>query len=230
MKNKKWILTSIIVAVAAAVAFLLFVMVRDLWPLVQEILKNQNDEQKSVDYIKAYGARGIPILIGIEALLAATNLFSGDPIHILAGLCYGVFLGSIIVIVGIAIGNAAIFLLFRQFRKLFSPLARPKKRHLIDVKKLEKMKHPEIIAGIAYIVPGLPDLVVPYVFSKIKISFWRYMLVITIASIPGVVLMTLTGSMLAYGNWEFVIGLVIVMVLATIIVFLNRKRIMKAFR
>jgi uncharacterized membrane protein YdjX (TVP38/TMEM64 family) len=203
-------------------------MLRDLWPLMQELIQNQNDEQKSVDYIKAFGAKGVPILIIIEALLAAISVISANPIHILAGLAYGVVLGSIIAVVGVAIGNVILFLLFRQFRKLFSPLIKPKKEHFLSIDKLNEMKHPEIIAGIAFALPGLPDLIIPYVFSKTKVPLWRYILSITLASIPGIVLLTYTGNLLAQGNWKVVIALVIAMVFLVVIVVANRKRIMKA--
>jgi uncharacterized membrane protein YdjX (TVP38/TMEM64 family) len=228
MKNKKWLVISIVSAVVVVIAVLLYILVRDLWPLIQELIANQNDEQKSVEYIKAFGVKGVPILIIIEALMATISVISANPIHILAGLAYGVVLGSIIAVVGVAIGSAVLFLLFRQFRKLSSSFFKPKKEHFLSIDKLNKMKHPEIIAAIAFAMPGFPDLIVPYVFSKTKISFWRYMLSITLASIPGIVLLAYTGNLLAQGNWEIVIALVVFMALLVIIVFANRKRIMKA--
>ncbi|MCL2038002.1 VTT domain-containing protein [Candidatus Saccharibacteria bacterium] len=229
MKRKKWVIITIVALAITVVIFLLFIMVRDLWPLIQELIKNQNDEQKSVDYIQSFGLKGIPILITIEALLAATSLVSANPIHILVGLTYGVFWGSIIAIVGVAIGNAILFLAFRQFRKWLSPFIKSKNKRFLSVEKIEKMKYPEIIAAIAFAIPGFPDLIVPYVFSKIKISFWRYMLSITLAGIPGIILLTWAGNLLARGNWEIVAALVVLMVALVIVVFANRKRILRMF-
>jgi uncharacterized membrane protein YdjX (TVP38/TMEM64 family) len=227
MKTKKWLLALIAVAVLAVAAYLVYLIIIDLLPLVREIIADRSDEQKAVDYLRAYGLRGIPILVALTALLAMTGIVSADPVHILAGLCYGVLIGSLVAIVGTFIGNAAVFLLFRQSRKLFGGLVKPKERKVFSLKKLEKMKHPEIVAILVYLVPGVPNLVVPYAFSKLKISFWRYMACITLASLPGIIALTFTGNLLAHGNWEVVLVIVAALLIVAGILFANRKKIMK---
>jgi len=224
--NKKLLLLLFIVGVFATAGFLIYIMLRDLWPIVQNLVLNVNDKQESVDYIHTYGWKGVPILIGLEALFALISVIPAAPVHVLAGLCYGVVWGTIIAVVGGFIGNSITFFLFKQFHVLFDALVKPKDKNFLGRETVANMKHPEILIWLAYTIPGFPNLIVPYLFSR-TMPYWRYILTVTAVGVPGIVMLTATGDVLAQGNWMFMGGLVGVMVVIGFVVYLNRERLMK---
>ena len=225
-KGKNFIPKLVVAIVVILVVLLLIAMICDLWPLFTELARNWNNEQKSVDYLKVYGAKGVPILLAIEILLAAITIIPADPIHILVGLCYGTFLGSVIAVLGIGLGSALMFLCFRQFHKFFGGIIKPNKNSWFNVEKIEKMKYPELIIVLAYVMPGLPNLIIPYIFSKTKMSFWRYIICIMLSSIPGVVLLTFSGQMLAEGNVLATVISLALLIVAILVLFFNKNKMM----
>ena len=227
MKNKRPLLISLIIIGTIVAGYLIYLLVRDLWPLVDEIIKNAGDEQQTVNYVKAYGARGVPILLGIEIILGMINLIPAAPVHILAGLCYGVLWGSLIAVSGIAIGNALIFLIYRRLHRSLGFKVKSEEKRFLSVRKLDKMKHPEIIAMIIYALPILPNLIAPYIFARTKISFWRYIASITLAGLPWILALTWTGKALASGDWSTVVLLALILLIILAALIVNRKRIIE---
>jgi uncharacterized membrane protein YdjX (TVP38/TMEM64 family) len=225
--NKKLLTTLLVVLGFLVAAFLIFLMIRDLWPLMHELITNRDDEQRSVEYVKAYGARGVPILIGIEIILAMIGIIPAAPVHILAGLCYGIWLGSLIAMTGIIVGNSATFFLFRQFHKYFHVSVGKGEKRFFSVEKINKMKHPEIMIIVACMIPIFPSFATAYTFAKTKIPFWRYIATIAVASFPSVLIFSLTGKTIARGDWDTLLYLLIAIVLVVAIVFFSRKWLMK---
>ena len=68
-------------------------------------------------YIIRGGNKGVFSIIGLQALQAILVFVPSAMVQILAGLTYGVLWGSIMSLVGFALGNTVIFLGVKQFRK-----------------------------------------------------------------------------------------------------------------
>jgi len=56
------------IAMAPAMLGLIALMVIHLYPLAKEIIADTSDETPVVNYIESYGIKGVPILLGLEAL------------------------------------------------------------------------------------------------------------------------------------------------------------------
>ena len=95
--------------VTAAMLGLIAIMVVDLLPLLKQVAANAGDESKIVEYISSYGFKGVPILIGLQALQVITAVIPSAAIQVLTGLCYGVWWGTLINLVGCVLGNLIIF-------------------------------------------------------------------------------------------------------------------------
>jgi uncharacterized membrane protein YdjX (TVP38/TMEM64 family) len=222
----------IILAILAVLAMVLLIawLYVDLQPLVVEIIKNGGDEAKTAAYMESYGWRGVPVLLVLEVLMGAATAIPADPVHILIGACYGVFFGTAICLVGQVIGNWIILEVFKQFKKALKPLIKKKEGEEIALlptgKRLEKMRYPEIIAFIAYLVPGIPNIVMPYLFAGTSIKTWRYLLAVTAGQIPEILLCTMAGGSLASGDWHIVIVAIAVVAVLMIIAFANRNKLL----
>lgn len=219
-------------AIAAAILILLVIMLVDLAPLIKELISNKNGgTQQEINYIKSYGAKGIPILIILQMLQVFVTILPDTPIQILAGLCYGVWLGTLICFIGFLLGNVSIFIAIRYFKANFihNPEKGKKKkenRALAELGKLKNIKRPEYAAVILYIIPGLPSGLLPYLFAQTSISTLRYFISIAIASVPSIILSTWVGKSIAAGNYTLAVVLFAALTAALIILFLLRKKIL----
>ena len=115
MKYKKEILLSAtLLAIFIAIIMSLFI---DFYPLLKQVMTDSGNEQKLVSAIRSYGNKGVFSIIGLQALQAILVFVPSAMVQILAGLTYGVLWGSIMSLVGFALGNTVIFLGVKQFRK-----------------------------------------------------------------------------------------------------------------
>ena len=235
---KKHVIIQILVAVV--IVALAVIMIIDLLPLVENVIQDAGDESSMVSYIDSYGAKGIPILMGMQALQAIVVFIPSAAIRILTGLCYGAYWGTLINLGGLILGNIIVFVAVRQMKGLFVPLfhkiehssasrsSGKKRKHkkFISKEQLEKIKRPELVAFFFFLIPGIPNGIVPYVFAETKISLKKYIAVVALGSIPSTFLYTYLGDSVSNGNYTsaIIIACVVVVILLTVIIF--RKKLM----
>lgn len=251
MKRKPSLHTVLIIAALAGMAVLFVLMLVSLLPLLEEVVENAGDESQVTSYIKAYGAKGVPALVGLQALQVIIAVIPAQPIQVLAGLCYGTFLGAAICTAGFTLGNTLMFVAFRQFGHIFAPLVErhkgkpPKKgeraekqedgadgepKSLADrlaavpfVQKL--MRRPVLAALVLFAVPGIPDgFILPYLFARTNITLPWYMLAVAAASMPAMLLFSFLGSRLSTGDWRVIIAVgVLLLVVGGVFLLVRRK-------
>lgn len=218
------IITGILIG---AMLFLILWLVVDLLPLVKEIYLDRKDVAKVVPYIEAYGPKGVPIIIGLQMLQVIVVIIPGSAVQLLAGLCYGLVYGSLLCVVGFALGNLVIFLLVRQFRKIFHPALHRQEKNakhkLPSIESLNQMAHPEYLAFFLYVIPFMPNGFLPYLFAQTRITPLKYLAATTLASIPSTILCTWMGESLAKGNYVTSLILVGVLALLAVIAFIFKK-------
>ena len=115
------------------------------------------------------GMFGLLSLFGLQVAQIFLIIVPGEPIEILAGMCYGGFLGTIFIMVSAFIISTTIFFLVRKFgRKFVYDFCDEKKVAKIENSKLfQNPKKIELIMLILFLIPGTSkDL-----FSKISISY-----------------------------------------------------------
>ncbi len=213
----------------AAMLGLTAVMLVDLLPLLKEVITNAKDETSVVEYMSTYGPKGIPILIGLQALQVILAVIPSAAIQILTGLCYGIWWGTLINMIGCALGNTLVFSAMRQLKVIAAPLSEKMSRNKgwSGAEKLIQLKKPEIAATLLFLIPGVPNGIMPYLFAKTKITLPRYLLALVIGSIPSTFLCTLLGDRLSKGNYITAIVLAVIVVLTVGMVALFWKQILK---
>jgi len=201
-------------------------MVKDLIPLFEKIIKNKGNESKMIDYIQAYGIKGVPILIGLSFFQAISFIFPAFPIQILSGLCYGMWIGSLLYIIGASLGNLSMFLVVQKFESslpFFKERSKKSKIKLLDTKKI---KNPERLVILLYLIPIIPNAMLPYFFSKTNITPIKYFISLIISFIPFTLLTTGLGHSISHGNYTIAIVILIVLTIALVIIFLFKNKIL----
>jgi len=238
---KKHIIIQVIVVVA--IIALAVVMVIDLFPMVQKVIQNAGNEADMVNYIESFGARGVTVLMGLQTILVIFPFFPSAAVQVLTGLCFGAYWGTLIILGGMVLGNTIVFVVIRQMKGLFVPLfhkeedssdsddsespnKKGKRKKLISKEQLEKMKRPELVAFFFFLIPGVPNGIVPYVFARTKISFWKYITVVILGNIPSAFVCTFLGERVSAGSFTTAIVIACVVVAIVLVAVIFRKKLM----
>lgn len=221
-KNKikifKIILTILVLALFVGITIYLFPVMKNLSTLEGKIAFKQKVENS--------GILGILSLFGLQVAQIFLIIIPGEPIEILAGMCYGGIWGTIFIMASACIISTIIFLLVRKFGKKFVyDFCDEEKISKIENNKLfQNPKKIEMIMLILFLIPGTPKDLLVYVAGLLPIKPIRFILISTFARFPSVITSTLAGQNLALGDpKKSIIIYVAIIILVWGIVFIINK-------
>lgn len=165
-------------------------------------------------------------LFGLQVAQIFLIIVPGEPIEILAGMCYGGLWGTVFIMISAFIISTTIFLLVRKFGKKFvySFCSEEKVKKIENSKLFNNPKKIEMIMLILFLIPGTPKDLLVYIAGLLPIKPLKFILISSIARFPSVISSTLAGENLAVGDWKMSIILyAIVFILVAIIVFIINK-------
>ena len=165
-------------------------------------------------------------LFGLQVAQIFLIIIPGEPIEILAGMCYGAVGGTIFILISSFIISTIIFLLVRKFgRKFIYEFCDESKVSKIENSKLfQNPKKIEMILLILFLIPGTPKDLLVYIAGLLPIKPLRFILISTFGRIPSVISSTLAGENLAIGDWKMSILLYgVVILIAIFIIFVFQK-------
>lgn len=221
-KNKvkifKILLTVVVITLFIAITIYLFPVMKNL-----STVKGQVDFKEKVE---SSGMLGMLSLFGLQVAQIFLIIIPGEPIEILAGMCYGGLWGTVFIMASAAIISTTIYLLVRKFgRKFVYNFCDEKKVAKIENSKLfQNPKKIELIMLILFLIPGTPKDLLVYVAGLLPIKPMKFILISTFARFPSVITSTLAGEQLAIGDWKMSIILyVAILILVAIIVLIINK-------
>ena len=222
-KNKKMKVIRIIMSII--VLALCIGVIIYLIPVMKE-LSSVEGQIAFKEKVNESGILGLLILFGLQVAQIFLIIVPGEPIEILAGMCYGGIWGTIFIMISCAIIATVIFLLVRKYGKRFVyEFCNPKKVKKIENSKIfQSPKKIELIMLILFLIPGTPKDLLTYIAGFLPIKATRFVIISTIARIPSIVSSTLAGASLAKGDWKTgIILYAIVIVIVAIIIFIINK-------
>ena len=223
-EKKKYKVLKIIVLIVTIL--LLIALTIYLFPMAKQLFDEQGRE-KFKEQIQASGATGILILLGLQGVQILLPILPGEPIEILAGMCYGPIGGFIFLIISVFLITALIFLAVRKLGRSFvyGVCSEEKIKKLENSKIFKNPKKVEYIMLILFLIPGTPKDLLVYIGGLLPIKPLRFILISTFARIPSMISSTVAGSSIVEGNWKFGILLyIITFLIVGIIIFIAEKR------
>lgn len=190
-----------------------------LFPIITKLatLEGQKDFKESVGNS---GFIGVLALFGLQFAQIFLPILPGEPIELLAGMCYGWFWGMMFLFVSTFIISTFIFMLVKKFGKKFVCLfCSEEKINKIENSKLFKNpKKIEKIMLILFLIPGIPKDILVYIGGLLPIKPIRFLLIATFARFPSIISSTLAGDKLIVGNWKMSLFMYAIVFLITGIV------------
>ena len=217
-KAFKYILMIIVIAVFIGLIVYLFPVIRNLsTPEGQLDFKN---------HIANLGFLGYLALFGLQFAQIFLIILPGEPIEILAGMCYGGVGGLIFITISVFIITAIVFFAVRKFGRKFVYSFCSKER-IDKIENSKLFKNPrkiEWIMLILFLIPGTPKDLLVYIAGLLPLKPLRFILISTFARIPSVISSTFAGSSLVAGNWKFsIIIYAVTFIIVGIIIFIVNK-------
>lgn len=193
------------------------------------IIKNLATPEGKIEFkdkIQNSGFLGMLLLFGLQVAQIFLFIIPGEPIEILAGMCYGGFGGTIFILVSSAIISIAIFFLVRTLgRKFVYEFSDEEKVKKIENSKLfQDPKKVEVLMLILFLLPGTPKDLLVYIAGLLPIKPWKFIVISTLARIPSIVSSTYAGEKILAGNLKTA-GLIYIAIIAiaVIIIFIYNK-------
>ena len=218
VKAFKYVLMIVVILVIIGLIVYLFPVVRNLsTPEGQIEFKNQ---------VSSMGILGYLALFGLQFAQIFLIIIPGEPIEVLAGMCYGGIGGTIFITVSVFIISTLIFFTVRKLgRKFVYSFCSKEKIEKIENSKLFKNeKKIEWIMLILFLIPGTPKDLLVYIGGLLQLKPLKFILISTFARLPSVVSSTFAGSSIAGGNWKFsIIIYAVTFVLVGLFVFIANK-------
>ena len=139
------------------------------------VMKNLSTVEGQVAFkekVDNSGMMGMLSLFGLQIAQIFLIIVPGEPIEILAGMCYGGLWGTVFIMVSAAIISITIYLLVRKFgRKFVYDFCNEKKVSKIENSKLfQNPKKIELIMLILFLIPGTPKDLLVYVAGLLPIK------------------------------------------------------------
>lgn len=218
VKIFKLILLIMVLLISIGIIFYLFPVMKNLSTIEGQVAFKEK--------VNNSGVMGLLLLFGLQVAQIFLIIVPGEPIEILAGMCYGSLWGTVFIMVSACIISTTIFLLVRKFgRKFVYDFCNEKKVEKIENSKLfQNPKKIEFIMLILFIIPGTPKDLLVYVAGLLPIKPLKFILISTFARFPSVITSTLAGEQLAIGDWKMSIVLYgIILIFVAILVFIINK-------
>ncbi len=221
-KNKvkifKIILTVLVIVLFMGVIAYLFPVMKNLSTVEGQIAFKQKVENS--------GFFGVLMLFALQVAQIFLIVVPGEPIEILAGMCYGGIGGTIFIMVSAFIISTSIFFLVRKIgRKFVYDFCDSEKVAKIENSKIfQNPKRIEMIMLILFLIPGTPKDLMVYIAGLLPIKPIKFILISTFARFPSVISSTLAGENFAVGDWKMsiLIYAIVFLIVGIIIFFINK--------
>ena len=200
-KNKKLKIVKFIMFIIVIIAMI--GMTVYLFP----VMKNLSTYEGQIAFkekVNNSGVWGFLALLGLQFAQIFLVVLPGEPLEILAGMCYGAVGGIFFIFFSVALTTTVIYLLVRKFGKelIYDSFGKEKIEKLENSKAFQNPKNLEFIFAICFAIVGTPKDLLTYLGALFPIKPIRFIAIATFCRFPSIISSTIVGQYFSQGNWE----------------------------
>lgn len=218
--NQKRAIACVITIAYIAVLVLLFIYIGK--PFVK-LLDNPGQFK---DWVQSHGIWGYVVYVLMTALQVFAAIIPGEPFEIAAGYAFGWFGGTLLAMLGIALGQAIVFGIIRKFGRRALDLFIPQSK-VESIKFFRDTGNMFRMVFLLFFIPGTPKDLLTYCVALTKIDFVSFITITMIARMPSILSSTLSGDALSSGNYLFagiIIGVSAVVAVVGMVIYSKKKK------
>ncbi len=197
-----------------------------LWPYIHDLFEPGGVDRVISD-VRAAGPWGFLILLALQFLQIVVAFIPGEATQMVAGMLYGPWVGSLILIIGCVLSSAFVFVVVH---KLGAPFVRDmvSEKWIEKFDRFEKSGKFELTVFILFLIPAMPKDVFTYLVPLTDMRMRTFLVLSNVARIPGILISTYAASGLVDGNvWQSIVIFAVFAVLA-VVCLIFRERLMGA--
>lgn len=213
------------------ISFSLIIIFSIIIPIIFNILPHiiflyKSDNKHALyEYLHSFGSKGILILIILQVFQVLSFVIPAPIIWITAGLTYEPLEALFCCIIGIVIGNSIAFYLGRKFgNRLIDALI--SKGNLSKFSYIENSKHAVLIEFLLYLIPIIPNSIIPYIYARTKISYFKFISIIAVACIPSILFSAYFGHIAISGHMTAAAIIILLSLITAVLLFYKHDKIM----
>ena len=200
-KNKKLKIVKFIMFIIVIIAMI--GMTVYLFP----VMKNLSTYEGQIAFkekVNNSGVWGFLALIGLQFAQIFLVVLPGEPLEILAGMCYGAVGGMFFIFFSVALTTTVIYLLVRKFGKelIYDSFGKEKIEKIENSKAFQNPKNLDFIFAICFAIVGTPKDLLTYLGALFPIKPIRFIAIATFCRFPSIISSTIVGQYFSQGNWE----------------------------
>lgn len=196
-----------------------------MMPIIKQINTPEGQEEFKAKITNS-GITGILILFGLELAQIVLAILPGEPIEILAGICFGPIWGTIFLMISVFIVTCIIYFLVKKFGRDFIYEFFPKEKvnKLENSKLFKDEKKIELVMIILFLIPGTPKDLLVYIGGLLPIKTSRFLAISTLLRFPSIISSTIAGSNIIEGQWKAgILAYIITFAITFIVIFIINK-------
>ena len=213
-----------LIALILIIAILLIATIYMI-PIMKEI-NTPEGQAEFKEKITNSGITGVLILFGLELAQVVLAILPGEPIEILAGICFGPIWGTIFLMISVFIVTCVIYFFVKKFGRDFIYEFFPKEKvdKLENSKLLKDEKKIELVMMILFLIPGTPKDLLVYIGALLPMKSSRFIAISTLLRFPSIISSTLLGDNILDGKWKVgILAYAITFLITCIVIFIVNK-------
>ena len=199
------------------------------------VMKNLSTYDGQIDFkekVNNSGIYGFLSLLGLQFAQIFLIVLPGEPLEILAGMCYGTVGGTLFTLFSVAITTTVIFMITRKFGKelIYDSFGKEKIDKIENSKVFQNPKNIEFIFAICFAIVGTPKDLLTYIGALFPIKPFKFILIATFCRFPSIISSTIVGQYFSRGNWKvsiivYLITFVFTLLIIALVKFIDKEKI-----
>ena len=174
-----------------------------LFPVMKN-LSTHEGQAAFKEKVNNSGIYGFLTLLGLQFAQILLVILPGEPLEILAGMCYGTIGGMLFLFFSVGLTTTIIFELVRKFGKelIYQNFNKEKIDKIENSKIFQNPKKIEVILAVCFAITGAPKDILVYIGGLLPIKPLRFILISTFCRFPSIISSTIVGEYFSEGNWK----------------------------
>lgn len=198
----------------------LFLFTEENVEILRKIFTHEMTNDQIQEHLAGLGIRG-QITVSILAMLQVVIVvLPAEPVQVLAGLTYGLWIGVLACTIGVILGNTLIFILYKLFgermRDYFD------KKLDIDITRVGNSRIMTLIIFILYFLPAIPYGMICFLAATTGMKYPRFIITTTLGAIPSVFIGVGLGHLALETSWTISVVVFAVLVLLLAIIMIKK--------
>lgn len=194
-------------AIRILILMFLLIIIISLIVYLFPVMRNLSTYEGQLEFkekVEDSGIYGFLTLLALQFAQIFLVIVPGEPLEILAGMCYGAIGGTIFILFSVAVTTTIIFLIVRRFGKkfIYQSFDKSKIDRIEKSKIFQNPKKIEYILAICFAITGAPKDILVYIGGLLPIKPVRFIIIATFFRLPSIISSTIVGKYFLEGNWK----------------------------